>query len=71
MVFEENSLRLTVTARFQKISTSKTWILLSFFSVSYNNMVVIKQIYFSLTFLKSWFHISNNIAGVVGDPQYY
>ena len=34
-------------------------------------MVVIKQIYFSLTFLKSWFHISNNIAGVVGDPQYY
>ena len=37
------------------------------FSVSYNNVVVTKQIYFSLTFLKLWVHISNNITGVVGD----
>ena len=37
------------------------------FSVSYNNVVVTKQIYLSLTFLKLWVHISNNITGVVGD----
>ena len=30
-------------------------------------MVDTKQIYFSPTFLKSWVHISNNVAGVVGD----
>ena len=48
MVFAENFLRLTVTVRFQKMSTSKT--LLLFFSVSYNNVVVTKQIYFSPTF---------------------
>ena len=37
-------------------------------------MVVTKQIYFSPIFLKSWSHISDNIAGVlglVGGPQYY
>ena len=37
------------------------------FSVSYSNVVVTKQIYLSLTFLKLWVHISNNITGVVGD----
>ena len=48
MVFEENFLRLTVTVTFQKkMSTSKTWIFLSFFhSISYNNVVVAKQVFF-------------------------
>ena len=50
MVFAENFLRLTVTVRFQKMSTSKTLVFLLFFSVSYNNVVVTKQIYFSPTF---------------------
>ena len=71
MVFKENFLRLTVIVRFQKMSTSKTWILLLFFSVSHNNLVVTKQIYFSSTFLKSLLHISDNIASVVEGPQYY
>ena len=39
--------------------------------MSYKNLVVTKQIYFSPTFLKSGVHISDNIAGVVGDPQYF
>ena len=34
-------------------------------------MVVTKQIYFRPTFLKSWVHISDDIAGVVGGLQYY
>ena len=71
MMFEENLLRCTVIVHFQKMITSKTWIFLSFFSVSYNNVVATKQIYFLSTFLKSWFHISDNIAGVVGGLQYY
>ena len=29
-----------------------------------------RQIYFSPIFLKSWVHISDNIAGVVGGSQY-
>ena len=33
-------------------------------------MVVTKQIRFSPTFGKSWVHISDDIAIVVGDPQY-
>ena len=69
MVFEEDFLRLTVTVRFQKLSTWKTWIF--FFSVSYNNFVVTEQIYFLPTFLKSWVHLSDNITGVVGGSQYY
>ena len=52
MVFEENCLRFIVTVRFQKPEFSYH------FSVSYNNVVVTKQIYFSPTFLKSWFQIS-------------
>ena len=44
---------------------------LSFQPVSYNNVVGTKQIYFSSVFLKSWVHISDNIAGVVGASQYY
>ena len=71
MVSDENFLRLTVTVRFQKTSTSKACMFLLFFSVSYNNVVVTKQIYYSLTFLKSWVHICDNVAGVVGGPQYY
>ena len=44
----------------------------SFFqSISYNNVVVTKQFFFSPIFLKSWIHISDNIAGVVGGPQDY
>ena len=69
MVFEEDFLRSTVTVRFQKLSTWKTWIF--FFSVSYNNFVVTEQIYFLPTFLKSWVHLSDNITGVVGGSQYY
>ena len=34
-------------------------------------MVVTKQIYFWPTFLKSWVHISDDIAVVVGGLQYY
>ena len=56
---------------------SKEWVLQKcefcctfFHSVSYNNVVVTKQIYFSHTFLKSWTHIFDNIAGVVWGPQY-
>ena len=77
MVFEENFLRLTVLASFQKKKLNK-WILQKreFFyyflqSVSYNNVIVTIQIYFLPTFLKLWVHISNNIAGVVGGPEYY
>ena len=64
MVFEENFLRLTVAVRFQKLGTSKTLIFFLFFSVSHNNVVVTKQIYFSPTFFKSWACIPDNIAGV-------
>ena len=42
-----------------------------FQSISYNNVVIRKETYFSHTFLKSWIHIHDNIAGVVGNPQYY
>ena len=65
MVFEENILRFTVTVRFQELEFSYH------FSVSYNNVVVTKQIYFSPTFLKSWVHIYGNITGIDGGPQYY
>ena len=50
------------------MSTSKKYIFFPFFqSISYNNVVVTKQIYFSSIFLKLWVHISDNIAGVLGD----
>ena len=69
MVFEEYFLRLTTKYVFKK------WVLekreFSYFFKSANNVVVTKQIYFSPAFLKSWVHISDNIAGVVGVSQYY
>ena len=52
------------------MNTSETWIFLYFFSVN-NNVVDIKQIYFSSTLLKLWVHISDTVAGVIADPQYY
>ena len=72
MMFAENFLRLTVLVRFQKHGYFKNVNFLPNFSVnSYNNLIVTKQIYFLLTFLKSYVHIYDNIAGVVGGPQYY
>ena len=47
------------------------FLIVFFQSVSYNNVVIRKETYFSPTFLKSWIHIYDNIAGVVGNPQYY
>ena len=44
------------------------------FSISYNNVVVTKQIYLSPTFLKSWSQISDYIEDAVGRvryPKYY
>ena len=59
------------------IMFSKKWVLqkrkfpYSFLhSISYNNMVIMKQVYFSPIFRKSWAHVSNNIAGVEGGPQH-
>ena len=83
IVFGENLLRLTLIVRFPKKTKNKTktrkqWVLqkrefsyLFFRSISYNNVVVTKQVYFSSAFLKSWVYISDNIAGVVGGPQYH
>ena len=58
-------------SNFSKNKFFKLWIFLVFFSVSYNNVVITKKIYFSPTFLKLWVHISGNFAAVVGGPQYY
>ena len=73
MVFEDNFLQLTVAVRFQKNGYfKKREFSCPFFqSIIYNKLVVTKQIYFLTTFLKSWVHIYDNIAGVVGGPQYY
>ena len=73
MVFEDNLLGLTVAVRFQKNQYFKKLELpYPFFqSIVYNNVVVTKQIYFLATLVISWVHISHNIAGVVGGPQYY
>ena len=71
MVFEENFLRSTITVRFKKRVLQKGEFSYYFFSVSYDKVVATKQIYFSSTFLRSWIHISDNIAGVVGGSQYY
>ena len=38
-------------------------------SISYNNTVVTKQIFFPPTFLKSWVHTCNNPAGVAEGQQ--
>ena len=73
MLFEDNFLGLSVAVRFQKNEYfKKREFSYPFFqSVVYNNVIVTKQIYILTTFLKSWVRISDNIAGVVGDPQYY
>ena len=57
----------------ENFSRSTVTVLFSYFfqSINYNNVVDTKQIYFSPTFSKSWMKISDNIAGVLGDPQYY
>ena len=57
----------------ENFSRSIVTVLFSYFfqSINYNNVVDTKQIYFSPTFSKSWMKISDNIAGVLGDPQYY
>ena len=70
MEFEDNFLGLTVAVRFQKNQYfKKRELSYPFFqSIVHNNVAVIKQIYF---FATSWVHISDNIAGVVGGPQYY
>ena len=39
--------------------------------MGYDNMVVTKQVYFSSAFLKLSIHISGNVAGIAGGPQYY
>ena len=56
----------------ENFSRSTVTVLFSYFFQSINyNVVDTKQIYFSPTFSKSWMKISDNIAGVLGDPQYY
>ena len=63
---------MTVTVCFRKNEYFKEVNFLIFFLIiSYNNVVVAKQIYFSFIFLKSWVHISDNTSGVVGGRQYY
>ena len=50
VVFEENFLRLTVTVHFQENEYFENVNFLSFFqSMSYKNLVVTKQIYFTPT----------------------
>ena len=73
MVFEKNFLKLTVPASFLKKRVLQKRELFYYFSqsISDNDVVVTIQIYFSPTVLKLWVHISDNILGVVGDPQYY
>ena len=74
MVFKDNFLGLTVAVRFQKYEYFKVCEFsypFFFQSIVYNNVVVTKQICFLTIFLKLWVHISDNIAGLVGGPQYY
>ena len=71
-VFEEKFLSLSVTVRFLK--KKKRVLQKCEFSISYNNVVVTKQIYLSPTFLKSWSQISDYIEDAVGRvryPKYY
>ena len=71
-MFEENLIEETITVRFQKKTKKKREFSYLFFeSISFNNVLVTKQVYFSSSFFKSWFHISDNIAGVVEGPKYY
>ena len=58
-------------------TSSKKWVLQKrefsytfFHSINYNNLVDTKQISFLPTFLKPWFHMSDNVAGLVGGSQY-
>ena len=57
IVIQEKFLRLSVTARFQKKENFKkvNFLILFFQSISYNNVIATKQIYFSPTFLKNGF----------------
>ena len=73
MVFKGNFLGLAVTVHLQKYEYfEKREFSYPFFpSIVYNNVAVTKQIYFLTTLLKSWVHISDNIAGLEGAPQYY
>ena len=53
MAFEDSFLRLTVTVRFQKkklVLQKREFYYPLFQSISYNNLVVTKQIYFSPAF---------------------
>ena len=78
-MFEQNFLKLTETIRFTKeIKNKIKWVIQKhefsypfFQSVSYSNVIVTKQMYFSPTFLKSWVHTSDNIARAVGGLEYY
>ena len=71
MKFEKNFWRSIVTVLFQKNKYFKNVnFLILFQSISYKNVVVTKEIYFLTTFLKSWVHISGNIARAVGGRKY-
>ena len=67
MVFEEKFLKLTVIVCFQNNESFENVNFLTY-SIGYN-VVVTKIIYFSPQFLKSWPHIFDNIAVVVGDQR--
>ena len=67
MVFEKDFLKLTVIVCFQNNECFENVTFLTY-SIGYN-VVVTKIIYFSPQFLKSWPHIFDNTAGVVGDQQ--
>ena len=74
MMFEENFMSLTATVRLQKNEYLKNmnFLIHMFQSISCNNVVDGKQIYFLPTsWVKLWVHISNNAAVVVEGPQYY
>ena len=65
MVFLHIFLRLKVTVRLRKMSTSKTLISLYFFLV---NSVVDTKLFTHI--FKTMGHIFDNVAGVEGDPQH-
>ena len=46
-------------------------LLIFFQAINYKDLLGKKLIYFSPTFLKSWVHIFDNVAGVVEGPQHY
>ena len=73
IVIEEKFFRLTVKVNFQIKEYFKNVNSLIFFfpSISYNNVIVRKQTYFSPISFKSWVYISDNTEGVVRGPHYY